>query len=178
MRDTMAHLNLMSWTNKHKKLHPPSDRRSDPPIQIRSEIGGPILVRSSDRRSDPDPIGDWRVLVKGIHPACTKKHLHKICAKFGQVTGIVMPVDKMRDGDGGTPPGPTGPDGKPWPATVHFNRREDAEECVRMIDGRFIGGWIVHLTVTNPLRDRGRPVRMWPPQWQYRKDLPGIVPPP
>jgi hypothetical protein len=148
MRDTMAHLNLMSWTNKHKKLHPPSI----------------------------DPIGDWRVLVKGIHPACTKKHLHKICAKFGQVTGIEMPADKMRDVNGDIIP--TGPDGKPWPATVHFNRREDAEECVRMIDGRFIGGWIVHLTVTNPLRDRGRPVRMWPPQWQYRKDLPGIVPPP
>jgi hypothetical protein len=132
MRDTMAHLNLMSWTNRHKKLYPPSD----------------------------DPIGDWRVLVKGIHPACSEKHLHKICAKFGQVIGIDMPT------------------GKAMPATVHFNRREDAEECVRLVDGRFIGGWVVHLSVVNPLRDRGRPVRMWPPQWQYRRDLPGVVPPP
>jgi len=83
-----------------------------------------------------------------------------ICAKFGQITGIDMPT------------------GKAQPATVHFNRREDAEECVRLVDGRFIGGWVVHLSVVNPLRDRGRPVRMWPPQWQYRRDLPGVVPPP
>ena len=41
---------------------------------------------------------------------------HGGAERFGQVTGIEMPVDKMRDVNGDIIP--TGPDGKPWPATV------------------------------------------------------------
>jgi hypothetical protein len=140
MRDTCAHICLMSWTKRHADLYPP---------------GAPVAFSQP-----PEAKGDWRVLVKGIHPAATEAHLRTICAKFGVLSYIRMPTQKH------------------GPALVSFQRREDAEECVRMVDGRMIGGWTVHLSLTNPPRDKTRPPRLWPPNWQYRVELPGIIPPP